>query len=223
MLPKINLSELEKINGIGKKTLQEVRKYLINKGDIEKKSIEEVGFPNEEFDVIYADPPWKYGSKHYQDGNREFKKLDDYYSQMNISELKQLPVNKISKDNSLLFMWVTDSHIKEGIEVMNAWGFDYKTIAFNWIKHYESGKRCVNFSPYTLKSWEICLLGTKGKTGDIMVSNNVQGYVNAVRTKHSKKPQQVVNKINELVGDKNKIELFARRKLEGWTVWGNEV
>ena len=56
-----------------------------------------------------------------------------------------------------------------------------------------------------------------------MVSSNVQGYVNSVRTKHSKKPQQVVDKINELVGDKNKIELFARRELEGWTVWGNEV
>ena len=196
---------------------------MINNGEIKKKSITEVGFPNKKYDVIYADPPWKYGSKHYQDGGREFNNLDNYYNQMTIYELKQLPVKKISENNSLLFIWVTDSHIKEGIEVIESWGYEYKTIAFNWIKHYESGKRCVNFSPYTLKSWEVCLLGTKGKTGDIMISNNIQGYVNAIRTEHSKKPNEVRNKINKLVGNKSKIELFAREKSDGWDVWGNEV
>ena len=142
---------------------------------------------------------------------------------MTLKQIKQLPINKISKNDSLLFMWVTDSHLKQGIEVIENWGFEYKTIAFNWIKHYESGERCVNFSPYTLKSWEVCLLGTKGKTGDIMISNNIQGYIDSIRTKHSKKPNEVRSKINNLVGDKNKIELFARQQAEGWDCWGNET
>ena len=225
MSNKISLGELSKVKGIGKKTIQRVRQQMIEDGTIEKKSITEVGFPDKEYSVIYADPPWNYDNGHYQDGGREFNNLDNYYEQMTVNEIKKLPVEKISKNNCILFMWVTDSHLLNGAgqEVMKAWGFEPKTIGFNWIKHYESGSRCVNFSPYTLKSWEVCVIGTKGAAGKLKVVNDVQGYLDSIRTIHSKKPDEARKRIERLVGEKEKIELFARQRVDGWDCWGNEV
>lgn len=142
---------------------------------------------------------------------------------MSIRELKQLPVEKIAKENSACFLWVTDSHIKEGIKVLESWGFEYKTVAFNWIKYYNTGNLCINVAPWTLKSWELCLLGTKGKMSKYKTSDKIRGLIEATRTKHSKKPNEVRKRINDLFANKNKIELFAREKTEGWDVWGNEI
>ena len=91
-----------------------------------------------------------------------------------IDEIKALPVKELCENDCLCFMWVVDSFLKEGIELLESWGFKYKTIAFNWVKHYESGTVCVNFAPYTLKSWEVCILGVKGKVSNIKICNSVQ-------------------------------------------------
>ena len=81
-----------------------------------------IQFPKKKYQVIYADPPWQFGSKKYQDGNRDFDKLEvNHYSTMTIDELKQLPVSDITEKDSICFMWVTDSHLKEGIEVLESW------------------------------------------------------------------------------------------------------
>ena len=182
--------------------------------------------------MIYADPPWDYDRGHYQDKGRKPKEINEFYPTMDIEDIKKLPVKDITKDNCLLFIWVTDSHLAKGIEVINSWGFDYKTVAFNWIKKYKNGSRCVNFAPYTLKSWELCLLGTKGTPTKLLEESNIQGYVKAERTKHSKKPNKVRKRIEQLVegkqnlfgiNPKDKIELFAREKTNNWDVWGNEV
>jgi len=82
------------------------------------------------YDIIYADPPWKYESKYGSD----MKKITDHYPVMTLKQIQQLPVKEIAKDTALLFIWVTDSHLPEGIEVIKSWGFKYKTVAFNWIK-----------------------------------------------------------------------------------------
>lgn len=175
------------------------------------------------YQVIYADPPWKYGSKHYQDGGRDFNPLHKYYESMDLSKIKELPVDKISAKDSALFMWVTDSHLPQGIEVLTAWGFRYVTIAFVWVKQYKSGNFCYNFAPWTLKSSEICLLGIKGQMGKHKKMNNVKQLVVAERTEHSTKPQVIRERINSLFGDLPRIELFAREKVNGWDSWGNEV
>ena len=183
-----------------------------------------IQFPKKKYQVIYADPPWQFDSKKYQDGNRDFDKLEvNHYSTMTIDELKQLPVSDITEKDSICFMWVTDSHLKEGIEVLESWGFKYKTIGFNWIKKYPSGKNCVNFAPWTLKSWEICLIGIKGTMGKYKKVNNIRGLLEEVRIKHSKKPNEARIRIAELFGDIPKIELFAREIVDGWDCWGNEV
>jgi len=120
-------------------------------------------------------------------------------------------------------MWTTDSHLPESLKVINSWGFKYKTIGFTWVKQYKSGSYCYNFSPYLLKSTEICLIAIKGKLKNIKKSNSVKGLVFAERTEHSKKPDCVRDRIVELCGDLPRIELFARQKVEGWDCWGNEV
>ena len=179
---------------------------------------------NKKYNIIYADPPWQFNSKAYQDGNRDMLKLEEtQYDTMTINEIKQLPIKKMCADDCICFLWCVDSFLKEGIEVLKSWGFEYKTIGFNWIKYYESGELCVNFAPYTLKSWEICLVGIKGKIGKIKVCNNVRGLLTNARTKHSKKPNEARNRIVQLIGDKPRIELFARQYTDGWDCWGNEV
>ena len=145
------------------------------------------------------------------------------YNTMAIEELKQLPVKELLNNNTACFLWVTDSHLKEGIEVIESWGFKYKTIAFNWIKYNKSGKECVNFAPWTLKSWELCLLGIKGTMGKYKIANNIRGLLKEERTIHSKKPGEARKRIEQLFGDLPRIELFARENIKGWDAWGDEI
>ena len=183
------------------------------------------------YQVIYADPAWQYGSKElYGDKTKgsekrenRFRDIERIYTTMTIPQIKELKVTEITDKNCACFMWVTDSHLKEGIEVMEAWGFKYKTIAFVWLKKTSKGKTVLNFAPHTLKSTEICLLGIKGSMKDFKKSNNIRQLIEAERTEHSKKPNEARLRIKELYPNAEMIELFARKKNEGWDVWGNEV
>lgn len=183
-----------------------------------------IPFPNKKYNIIYADPAWEFNSSIYQDSNRGFeKKLENHYITMHIKQIKNLPVKEITNEDCILFLWSTDSHLPQALDVIKAWGFKYKTIGFTWVKQYKSGSYCYNFGAYTLKSTEICLIGLKGKLKNIKKSNNVKGLVFAERTIHSKKPDRIRNDIVELCGDLPRIELFARQKFDGWDSWGNEV
>jgi len=183
------------------------------------------------YQVIYADPAWQYGSKElYGDKTKgsekrenRFRTIERIYITMTIPQIKELKVTEITDKNCACFMWVTDSHLKEGIEVMEAWGFKYKTIAFVWLKKTSTGKTVLNFAPHTLKSTEICLLGIKGSMKEFKKSNNIRQLIEAERTEHSKKPNEARLRIKELYPNAEMIELFAREKHEGWDCWGNEV
>mgnify|MGYP003125077732 FL=1 len=184
-----------------------------------------MNLPNKKYNIIYADPPWHYGSKSAVNNTlgKTIKPLSNHYQTMTLNELKKLPIKKITKKDTACFMWVTDSHIDEALEILKSWGFKYKTIAFNWIKTTSKGNYCKNVAPWTMKSSEICLLGIKGKMTKYKKINNIESLVIAERTQHSKKPKEVRNRIQELFGDLPRIELFARQKTPGWDVWGNEV
>jgi site-specific DNA-methyltransferase (adenine-specific) len=106
---------------------------------------------------------------------------------------------------------------------MESWGFKYVTIAFVWEKKTKTGKTVANLGAWTMKNYEICLFGTKGSMLKYKQVNNIYQKVEAERTKHSKKPQEVRNRIELLFGDLPRIELFARETTPGWEVWGNEV
>ena len=180
--------------------------------------------PNKKYNVIYADPPWSFSSKELQSYNgKRFTSIEKHYPTQSKDWIKNLKVSEISEDDCALFMWTTDAHIKEAIETMESWGFKYVTVAFVWEKKTKTGKTVANLGAWTMKNYEICLLGTKGAMLKHKKVNNIYQKVEAERTAHSKKPQQVRDNIKNLFGGLPMIELFARQKTEGWDVWGNEV
>ncbi len=182
---------------------------------------------NEEkkYQIIYADPPWKYGSKSAVNNTKgsEIKKLSEHYNSMSTEDICNLSVEKIIEKDSACFLWVTNSHLEDGLKVLRAWGFKPITIAFIWVKKTKNGNTCKNVAPWTMQSCEICLLGTRGRMTKYKTTNNIEQLVEAERTKHSKKPKEVKRRIEQLFRGLNKIELFAREKSEDWDVWGNEV
>lgn len=168
------------------------------------------------YNIIYADPPWTYQDKNCQGAcARHYKTMTD-------SELQSLPIKDIAADDCVLFMWATYPKLKEALDVIDAWGFKYKTIAFQWIKQNKSGDGLFfGLGRWTRGNSEPCLLATKGKPKRI--SPNVSQLVFSPLRNHSQKPDCVRDKIIELVGDLPRIELFARNKADGWDSWGDEI
>ena len=122
----------------------------------------------------------------------------------------------------MLFLWVTFPTLLESFEVIRAWGFQYKTVAFVWIKQNKKSDGLFwGMGYWTRANAEICLLATKGHPK--RVSKRVHQVVISHIEEHSKKPNEVRNRIVELTGDVPRIELFARQTYEGWDAWGNEV
>jgi len=168
------------------------------------------------YQIIYADPPWDYQDKGCQGT------MANHYNGMNINAIQTLRVIDITDDNAILFLWATYPMLQEAIQVIKAWGFKYKTIAFQWVKLNPKSKTpFYGLGRWTRGNTECCLLATKGKPKRI--SNSVFQLIQEPRMRHSQKPAIVRNKIVELMGDLPRIELFARQKTEGWDVWGNEV
>lgn len=171
------------------------------------------------YSIIYADPAWLYkcGKNHLSKTSMINGKHDIQYDSMTIDVMKNLPINYISEDNCLLFMWVTSPFLKIGIDLLENWGFNFSTIGFIWYKEKS------NPGSYTLSECEICIIAKKGKIPMPRGSRNERQFLSEIRTQHSKKPDEIRNRIMRMFPEKNKIELFAREKTEGWDVWGNEV
>jgi N6-adenosine-specific RNA methylase IME4 len=184
-------------------------------------------FPKKKYQIILADPPWSYynDSTAKSDCTTVKGMRRPPYSVMSSKDIMELPVNDIADDNAILFIWTTDYHLARCIEVINSWGFEYKTVGFAWQKKTKAGKPVCFMGAYTMKSGiELCLLATKGKRAHKYVQkHNVRALVESERQKHSKKPDEVRDRIVDLVGDLPRIELFARNTTDGWDVWGNEV
>ena len=178
------------------------------------------------YSVIYADPPWTYNDKcHAGKRGVEYK-----YPTMSIEDIKNLQISNIADDNCILFLWVTFPLLQEGLDTIKAWGFTYKTVAFNWIKrNKKSDSLFWGMGNWTRSNSEICLLAIKGKPKRISakVHSVIETFeteqIDARISRHSKKPDEIRNRIVELMGDIPRIELFAREKVNGWNAWGNEV
>lgn len=170
------------------------------------------------YNIIYADPPWAYNDKMCP-GKRgvSFK-----YNTMSLDDIFKLPVKDLAADNCTLFLWTTFPHLANGLKTVEAWGFRYRTAGFVWVKtNSKSGTLFMGMGHYTRSNAEICLLGIKGKPK--RVNAGINSMVLAPRGRHSEKPAEIRNKIVKLMGDIPRIELFARSKVEGWDVWGNEA
>jgi|TARA_R110002126_G_scaffold1880_1_gene11180 N6-adenosine-specific RNA methylase IME4 len=173
-------------------------------------------FPTKKYNIILADPPWTYDDK-CKSGDRG---LGNKYDTMSIPQLMELPVETIAVDDCFLFMWVTYPLLQEGFQVMKAWGFEYKTVAFTWIKETSNCKVFMGMGNYTRSNPELVILGKKGKPN--ILSHSVENYTRSKIGKHSQKPDIIRKKIVQLCGDLPRIELFSRTKIHGWSTWGND-
>lgn len=172
------------------------------------------------YKIIYADPPWQ-----YQKGNRKLNGIaKNHYTTMTTDDICKLKVDEISDDVSMLFLWATFRKMKEAFKVMDAWGFEYKTLGFSWTKLQQDGiKPSFGVGFYTRSNCEVCLIGTKGNAFSLVKQHNVSSCITTKRSQHSEKPEEARQRIVELVGDDPRIELFARKKAEGWDSWGDEI
>jgi N6-adenosine-specific RNA methylase IME4 len=166
------------------------------------------------YGVIYADPPWLFNAG----GNRNAK---NHYNVMSIKDIQNMPVGDIAADNCVLLMWTTDPTLDQGIETMKMWGFKYKTVGFYWVKQNKSGNGFFKGLGYwTRANPEICLLGVKGRVK--RKNKNIDRLVIAPRREHSRKPDIIYDRIENLV-DGPYVELFARNQRLNWDSWGNQI
>lgn len=179
--------------------------------------------------VVLVDPPW-----HFERYSEEFSEKSvgrapqDHYDTMSLPDMKALPVSDLCLPDAVLVMWATAPHLKMAFELMDGWGFTYKTLAFSWLKADVS---TLDLFPYpkdadmgmgfwTRSNGEVALLGTRGspKRRDAGVR---MGIIEPAR-EHSRKPDCVHERIERLV-DGPYVELFARTRRKNWLSWGNDL
>lgn len=181
-----------------------------------------------QYNVIYADPPWAWGKAPLVDRGSA-RAVEKEYPTMQPDEIKALPVASIAKERAALFMWATSPKLPLAFEVMAAWGFEYKSCAFVWVKTNRKAESLfTGMGFYTRQNAEFVLLGTRGTPSlerldrgiHQVIEESVTPIVSPV-SRHSEKPAEVRNRIDNLfAGDR--IELFARMRPTGWDVWGNQ-
>jgi len=191
----------------GKKSLNQVYKKVMRK--IKKESVgKSPPLPCEKFDVILADPPWKYEVDYLS------ASPDNHYPTMTVEEICSLKVP--ASENAVLFLWTTNPMLENALEVMKSWGFQYKTNLV-WVKD----KLGLGF--YFRGQHELLLVGVKGKARPPQESRRFSSVLHAAVRNHSEKPDKVYEIIEKMYPDSKKVELFARKKRKGWTAWGLEV
>mgnify|MGYP001294819583 FL=1 len=161
--------------------------------------------------VIYADPPWKYGNTMPD----YFAEQADHYPLMTVQEICGMPVRDLAEENAVLFLWATSPILEESFRVINAWGFNYKA-SFIWdkIRH--------NMGHYNSVRHELLLIATRGSCQPDV--NRLFDSVQSIeRSRHSEKPEEFRQIIDTLYPAGKRIELFARRRAEGWDSYGNEI
>lgn len=171
------------------------------------------------YKIIYSDPPWSY--KVWSDKGTG-RSADQHYNTMDKKSIQQLDVNSIADKDCVLFLWATYPCLEEAIELVRVWGFTYKTVAFTWVKkNKKSNSWFWGLGHWTRANAEICILATKGNP--TRISKGIHSIVDTPIERHSKKPDEVRNRIVQLIGDVPRLEMFARQQTPGWDVFGNEV
>lgn len=174
------------------------------------------------YKVIYADPPWDYGNTKNMTG-QFWGMADKHYPVMKLNDIKNLKINEICDEDCFLFLWTTSPFLEKSFEVIKSWGFKFATVGFVWIKMKNdmSSVRGDGLGKYTISNAEYCLIARKGKYW--RNSKKVKQIIQSPKTIHSEKPHDVRDRIIELCGDVPRIELFSRKKIQGWDSWGNEI
>ena len=222
-IASVSHDTIAKVQKIEEKATPET-KEKINKGEIsinkaykdiqtqEKRKEIVVSEPkpmNGEYDVVYADPPWNYNF-----AESENRAIENHYPTMNLEDIKNIQVP--SAKDSVLFLWTTAPKLQEGIEVLNSWGFTYKTCAV-W------DKEIIGMGYWFRGQHEILLVGVKGEFRTPTPENRVSSVYKEKRTKHSKKPTYYYDLIEKMFPNMRYLEMFSRNTYnDKWSVWGNQ-
>ena len=168
------------------------------------------------YDFIMADPPWSF--KTYSAKGQE-KSASSQYSVMDGGSINSLPVGSLASPDCLLWLWVTNPMLREGIACLEAWGFTFKT-AGHWVKRGASGKLAFG-TGYVLRSaGEPFLIGAIGKP---KTTRSVRSVIEGPRREHSRKPDEAYAAAQALMPDAKRLDLFAREHRAGWDTFGNEA
>jgi N6-adenosine-specific RNA methylase IME4 len=216
---KIGLSEktFERAKKVIEKGSEELKKKVregkisVNAAHVQvrraEKHIETPKLPDGEFDVIYADPPWKYDF--CLEGNPQ-----EQYAEMDTAKICELPV-PTAKD-AILFLWATNPKIEDALKVVKAWGFKYITNLV-WVK------QTLGLGYYSMAQHELLLICKRGEIPPPQAENRPHSVIQAERTNHSHKPEVFYDIIEKMYPNRKYLELFSRNQREKWIMWGNEA
>ena len=179
------------------------------------------------YGVIYADPAWTFTTRADTGKGRS---PEQHYECMSLAEIKALPVRDLAAKNCVLLMWVIDTHLEMGLEVIRSWGFTYKTKGFNWVKTNKDGTPFTGMGFWTRANPEDCLLGINFNEDCLLATQgqpkreakDVRRLIMSPRREHSRKPDEITDEIERLVPGPY-VELFARETKPGWHNWGNQT
>ena len=197
-----SLSSGKEITATALQKLAKDHKIEKNRGEFKKQEL-----PINIYDIIYADPPWRY------DNSGFYQSAESQYPTMSIDEICNMPISKLSHENTVLFLWATSPLLPEAIQVVEAWGFTYRA-SMVWVKD-----RAPGMGWWVNTKHELLLIASKNTNHPIKKCDSV---IFAGVTRHSKKPEEFYECIESMYPNAKRIELFSRNARNGWTAWGNE-
>lgn len=168
------------------------------------------------FDLIMADPPWHYEMRSEKG---EAKSPQAHYRTMTIDAIKALPVEALAARDCLLWLWAVGPMLPEALQVMTAWGFQFKTQG-EWAKVTKNGKQPIGLGYILRNAGEPFLIATRGAP---KTTRGVRNVIFGVAREHSRKPVEAFAAAEKLMPHAQRLELFSREVRQGWTSWGDEV
>lgn len=179
------------------------------------------------YNVIYADPAWTFTTRA---GTGKGRSPEQHYECMSLDEIKALPVSDLASKNCVLLMWIIDTHLEMGLDVIRSWGFTYKTKGFNWVKTNKDGTPFTGMGFWTRANPEDCLFAINANEDCLLATHghpkrdakDVRRLIMSPRREHSRKPDEVRSEIERLLAGPY-VELFARETNHGWDNWGNQT
>jgi len=165
-----------------------------------------------QYPIIYADPPWRY--EHVKTENRA---IENHYPTMDLDEICALPVSDIATPDSVLFLWTTSPKLAESMQVIDAWGYTYRTCMV-WDKDR------IGMGYYARQQHELLLIATRGSVPVPEPENRPPSVIRIRRDdEHSSKPAEFYAMIERMYPELRKLEMFARTRRDGWAAWGNQA
>ena len=202
---------LEAAKAIRTKKAEERRAERVEKIVEISKGNASLGQIAERYPVIYADPPWRY--EHIE---TESRAIENQYPTMALDEIKALDLDAVALDDCVLFMWATSPKLAEAFEVLNAWGFEYRTCAV-W------DKQKIGMGYYFRQQHELLLVAVRGQPLTPAPANRPSSVLSFPRGEHSAKPAEVYELIEAMYPELPKLEMFCRSPRDGWGAWGNQA